>query len=99
MTTFDAPGGTPIIPFVGKGGGAGRNNTVAGNAGGSGGGGGSSPSGPANPSTGNSVPAGGTTYGNVGGISVAGGSVCWWWWRCWCCWNSRRKSRRLKYSR
>ena len=42
-STFDAPGAGPF-PFVGKGGGAGRNNAVAGNAGGSGGGSGSSPS-------------------------------------------------------
>ena len=72
-STFDAPGAGPF-PFVGKGGGAGRNNTVAGVAGGSGGGSGSSPSGPAagGASTGNSVPAGGTTYGNAGGTSVVG---------------------------
>jgi|14BtaG_2_1085337.scaffolds.fasta_scaffold04787_3 hypothetical protein len=71
-STFDAPGVGPF-PFVGKGGGAGRNNQTNGADGGSGGGGGSapgSPNGQGGASSGNSVPAGGSTYGNVGGAGV-----------------------------
>jgi len=71
-STFDAPGVGPF-PFVGKGGGAGRNNATDGAGGGSGGGGGSSPgssNGQGGASSGNSVPAGGSTYGNVGGAGV-----------------------------
>ena len=75
-STFDAPGVGPF-PFVGKGGGSGRNNNTAGAGGGSGGGGGSAPPipspGAGGASSGNSVPAGGSTYGNGGGAGVNGG--------------------------